>query len=375
MKLAFFGDRHISSKSPRYQHALAMWDFAITDAIEQGATAFIGLGDVCEGDPNGEERVEIGKRYKTMLDHGAVYEVLGNHEHRDALRWLELLGVTVAWNRFMISNLGEATLLLAPYARKGYEPYDQIPAGLSIEDSSRACAARLAEVIARLRQNKTLIVAGHWTVDGMRLGEGDYEIHSAQEMIVPRSAFEGAALVVTGHIHKAQALADEGEVPNILSAGSLYRCSFSEADQPKSYVLVTVDRGGGTWERRGIPCHKMWAETIRWGSTPSTMLVEAWLGRIPSPWPIIVDKEAKLTVEIPEDMLGQFDPSVFEPLRLATHHFVLDKQVITFQRTRAPALVQSETLQEQFEKWLEATGQEVGLRSRELAAKLAELEE
>ena len=348
-----------------------MWDWSIADAIDQGATAFVGLGDVVEGDPDGEERYELGRRYREMKQHGPVYEVLGNHEERHALRWLEFLGVTVAWDSFVVSILADqAYLLLAPYARKGHTPYDQMSSNRGFEASSHAAAEILTSAVRRVRQScrqEPLIVAGHWTVNGARLSENDHEIHAATEMVVPVEAFDEVDLAVSGHIHKAQEIA-----PNIVYTGSLYRCSFAEAKDEKSYLLITVDGDAVTWARRPIPCREMVEHRLVWTPELAAALQEPGaFGNLDGNrnW------EVKITLEIPQDQFSTFDRSVFAPLEQAASYFVLDKQIVTAQRTRNPEIARAQTLADQFFVWIEATQGPVDPARRErLQQKLAHLE-
>jgi hypothetical protein len=342
-----------------------MWDWAIDDAIAQGATGFVGLGDVVEGDPDGEERYALCARYRRMRRHGPVIEVLGNHESRPALRFLEFLDITVAWDEFLLTSLdSQAALLAMPYARKGYPPYyrpDHEPTIHTIEAGNRTMADEMRSAIAlvRSRVHVPLIVAGHWTVAGARLGDSDVEIHASQEMIVPVDAFEGADLVISGHIHLAQEIP-----PNIVYAGSLYRCSFAEMGDPKSYVLVTVEDGHVRWERQPVPAREQAGIVLNW--TPD------W--RPPADLSPYAGTEVKLIVEVPADRVGAFDPSVFEPLRAAAALFELDKRIESFQRVRAPEIVAMQTLPEQFFAWTRAHGIDLDeSRRQRLQAKLASM--
>jgi hypothetical protein len=63
MRIAAIGDRHIDRQSPRYQHALKMWSVAINDAVTRGAGHIVHVGDACEGDPDGLERLVMGEIY------------------------------------------------------------------------------------------------------------------------------------------------------------------------------------------------------------------------------------------------------------------------------------------------------------------------
>lgn len=363
MKIAFLGDRHICSRSPRYRHALECWNFAIDHAIKAGVDAFVGLGDVCEGDPNGEERYELGQRYRRMVEHAPTYEISGNHESREALRWLEFLGVRVAWDHFLSTTIGDSVdLLLVPYARKGHPPFNDLGEGLSIEASNRA-AAEVIEKYVRIyteiawNSQHPLIVAGHWTVEGTRTGESDYEIHSSSEMVVPRSALAGSRLVVTGHIHKAQEIIDDGVV--VVVAGSLYRCSFTEEVDEKSFIIVSAENGHVGWERVPVPCRTMHVMEFTWGADS----VDKYLSTAPAD---LSSTEIKLTVRIPQDQAATFDASVFEPIRQRAAYFVLEKEIIPTTRTRAPEVSRANTVPEQLAAWFRATDQEVAIEAERM---------
>ena len=364
MKIALLGDRHISSRSPRYQHALSCWRWVINDAVERGVTAFVGLGDVCEGDSDGEERMELGRLYQGMLTAGPVFEVMGNHEHRHALRWLEFLNVSVAWDAFRAFPLtDEVTLLLAPYARKGHAPYDNLD-GATISETARACADRLAAAIqAETDQGKAVIVAGHWSVEGFRIADTEREVHVSHEMVVPISALEPAALVVTGHIHHAQ---QSGE--RIVGAGSLYRTSFSEAEQEKSYVLATIEGRSVTWQRVPVPTREMIVAT----AGPADFVR---VNGHPLSFDEVAGKEVKVIVHIPADRVATCDLSWTEPIKARAALFVLEKRVIPVDRVRAPQLGASGRLDEELVTWLTATDQVVDVaRMDRLAEKVAEVE-
>ena len=69
------------------------------------------------------------------------------------------------------------------------------------------------------------------------------------------------------------------------------------------------------------------------------------------------------TLDALKAMLG-FEPSLF----------VVDRQTISVQRSRAPEIQAAESLDDLLRVWLEATGTDLGERSARLAAKLAEVE-
>ena len=378
MKLALIGDLHLSETSPRYQHTLDVLDFVIDDAETQArgeALAFAFLGDLYEGHPSGTEYADLLERVHRMRGSRDVYAILGNHESYVALAFWRHLGIVTAWDNIRTHDLGLARLLLVPYPRRGRAPFELLGDDGTMAESRRAAAAVIAERVKMALQATTpLLVLGHWTVEGMTTRDADFELHTATEVVVPWAAFDGVALTAVGHIHRQQALGDEGDVPNILSVGGLVRHSFAEADDPKSYTLVTVDQGRVTWERRPVPAREMVVGTTR------------WLGEIGPNNALVLDfdfdpgavagKEVKLTVEIAEDRLSSFDPSVFDPLRAAAALFVLDRRTVSVQRQRAPEIGRAESVGAQLATWLRTVDREGvdDARQARLAEKVAEVE-
>jgi len=379
MKLACLGDLHLDERSPRYGHALVVLDAALHDAWHEGARGFILLGDTCEGRPTPQVIAALAQRFHRIRDGGGwVAVVQGNHEdYETGLVW-EALGVRrSAWNT-MPALHDEATILLVPYPRRGRAPFDELAEGGSIRDSMAAAAERIAARIAEEQAATAevdgrvggppapLLVFGHVTIEGLRVGDSDFELHQAQEVIVPQAALAPAALTVVGHIHRAQEV-----TPTIIGAGSLYRCSFAEAGDDKSYVLVTVDEGRVTWERRPVPARGMQVVRVAWspGLRASLAAADPLFAGLS-----YAGQEVKLVVEIPEDQLATFDASIFDPVREATALFVLEKDVAAIQRTRAPALAAADTPDAQLAAWLAATEQPIGSEDVErLSAKLAEV--
>lgn len=375
MKVVLIGDIHLSERSVRFGHVLEVLDAVIEDAEVQAAGDALGwvlLGDLFEGQPAGTEYAALFNRIARMrrahADHRRpVGVVLGNHEAYSALAFWEHLGVVAAWHkpmRLMLPGAG-AEVLLIPYPRRGRPPFDGLEDDGTIAGSMSAAAARIAELIAHeSRAGRPLIVAGHFTIEGMRVKDSEFELHTATEVVVPRAAFDGVALAAVGHIHTAQDVA-----PHIVGVGSLIRHSFAEAADEKSYTLVTIDSGRVSWERRPVPARGM--EQIR----------VVWPGDVREDPSAIGDvagdcagKEVKVLVEIPEEQLATFDATVFDPIRDAAAHFVLEKVVIPVQRARAPEIATAMTLDDQLVAWLTATNAQIGSEDYErLSAKAAEV--
>lgn len=363
MKLAVIGDLHLSEKSPRYAHALQLTRWAVQDALEQGAQCFFFLGDIFEGAPAPGEYGEFIQILFDALGHGGYVGIVrGNHEHYEALCFFEGLHpmLIVAWDDVRTLDLGDIRLLLVPYPTRYKAPYQNfgLEFGDTIAGSMRAAAAKIEDWIQKATPDdeRPLIVLGHFSIEGMTTRDAEFEVHQANEVVVPISAFRGPDLTVVGHIHRAQDVA-----PHVLGAGSLYRCSFAEAEDPKSYVLVTIEMNeagkatGVQYERRPVPAREMQVYEVELDELPSMVrmvggLLEAAVGREQ-------EIEVKFTVSMDEEQAPRYDPAIFDGLKRMAAHLVIEKLVRPKQRTRAPQMTVSMDLSEQVVAWLQATEQ------------------
>lgn len=371
LRLALIGDIHLHASSPRYAHTLEVLDWTIADALARGATGFVFLGDVVEQAPAPMEIADLAQRFGAIADGGAWAAVVqGNHEHADCGAIWECLGVTCAWDRFRSIDGGDAVVLLLPFPRRGRSPYDHLLDDGTIAGNIAAARTRITDAVEAYREQYTdrpLIVCGHFTCEGMRVKDSTFEVHSASEVVVPRTAFAGVALAACGHIHTPQ---DVSADPPIIGVGSLIRHSFSEARDEKSYTLVTIIGGSQmSWERVPVPCREMREEYITWRSDMDRASVEheASLG-------VYTGHEVKLVVEIPADQVATFDPSMFDAIKARAALFVLEKRVIPVERVRAPQLGASGRLEDEVRTWLDATGAEVDeARRARVMGKVAEV--
>ena len=215
---------------------------------------------------NTADLTEISYRYAGMLDQGWVCEVQGNHEPHQGLRWIEPL----TKQRMIIADEGvkiepltlrsggldplEAVALLIPYCRRGVVSLPEWDE-MTLAEFYAAAAAKVGEMVAEAKAtfgpDMPLIVAGHWTPAGFEVAPSELELTASKEMVVPLDVLAPADLVLVGHIHRAQ------QIGNVVGVGSMFRTTFAERDQEKSYVIVTIDDGAVSWERRVIPTRPM----------------------------------------------------------------------------------------------------------------------
>lgn len=343
---AVIGDLHLSEKSPRYQHALEMLRWAIRDAREHGAKHFFFLGDLFEGKPAPGEYGEFISIMLDLASTGIVGIVRGNHESYDALCFFEGLSpmIRVAWEETRLVELDGLKFLLIPYPVRHRKPFHDLDDS-SISASMKAAGDRIRGWVSS--HAGRLVVLGHFTVEGMTTRDTEFELHQSNEVVVPVSAFEGAALTIVGHIHKAQRVS-----PTVIGAGDLYRCSFAEADDPKGYALVRLlPTGEVTATFMPVPAREMVQIELELDDVTPTQ-VEQLAMRVSG-------REVKIITRMDEEAAARYDPDAFKAIDVAAALVVKEKDVRPKQRVRAPEISLSTSVVDQFVAWLHATDQQV----------------
>jgi DNA repair exonuclease SbcCD nuclease subunit len=366
VKLALYGDLHLSERSPRYTHALNVLDDCLNIAMQHGVTVHVFLGDVFEGDPTPNEYHAFLQRVYRLIEHNSIVCIVrGNHESYAAYGFFELLHpmIRVAWNDFLDVRLGAARLLLVPYPVRYRPPFHTVDQD-TISGSIRASAVLIADKIRTTVafDAKPVLVLGHLSIEGLTTRDMDFERHSPNEVVVPLEAFAPAALTKVGHIHKAQQLTGK-----VGSVGSLYRCSFAEADDLKVFSLVTIaDDGTIIDEAIPSPCRGMCEFRVALDdlvpATLATFTAAAEAGN-----------EIKIVVSMDSTDTARYDPTVFDPIRAIAPLLVVEKDVRPVQRVRAPELKPDMDLAEEFFAWCRATDISLLDRVTGIKEKLEEL--
>ena len=105
----------------------------------------------------------------------------------------------------------------------------------------------------------------HQAVEGARVGPVGFTFRDGPDVVRGRDVPAGFAAVLSGHIHRSQALsrdlAGRPLASPVLFAGSTDRTSFAERNEPKGTFLIDLermDRGGtAAWEFRQLPVRPM----------------------------------------------------------------------------------------------------------------------
>jgi exonuclease SbcD len=197
--------------------------------------------------------------------------IAGNHDSRERLEalapLLSLTGATVFGNlRFaeqggVVEVLGARAALLPFLSERRL-----VRAGdLLQEDSAgwkKTYGAGMGLILKNLAlglgSNLNLLMA-HLTVEGGRLGGGEFTFHTTNSYAILPSDFpQTLSYVALGHLHRQQQVA---EAPVAWYAGSLIQLDFGEhEDSPRGALIVEVEPGLAP---RILPVNERWGRPLK----------------------------------------------------------------------------------------------------------------
>lgn len=377
--LGALGDLHLDERSPRYNHVIEVAKWAITDFCQgipdKTESCLIFLGDIfdSEDDPTSQEYFDFLSLVNLARTRGIdkICIVLGNHEHYNALSFFELIDprIVVADRETVAVRFASAEVLLVPYPRRGRPPFDSIPTEGTIQESLQAAVGiirdRVQQAVQISEEYRPLIVAGHFTLEGMTTRDTEFERHHRSEVVVPLEVFQpGVAAVIVGHIHKPQMLTHEWTeqteiawtldpivAPIFIGAGSLIRNSFSESMDVKSYSVLKCGDVFLEFEPRELPVHGMIEIEVGFEN-----LKQSISSLIAQHSEHLKDLEVKVVVNINDTDLPNYDDSVFDDLKRISPYVLIDRRTESTQRVRAPEIKAADTLTDQFKAYAESVG-------------------
>lgn len=105
----------------------------------------------------------------------------------------------------------------------------------------------------------------HQCVEGATVGPADYTFTTAPDVIRAGDIPSGFAALLSGHIHRHQALTTDlrgrAMIAPVLYPGSIERTSIAEADEEKGYLIVELkrerDRVHVTWSFHVLPARPL----------------------------------------------------------------------------------------------------------------------
>jgi len=120
---------------------------------------------------------------------------------------------------------------------------------------------RFQDVLAAATRNMpsadARVLCIHQCIEGATCGPGNFTFRTGADVIRTADLPRGAAVTLSGHIHRHQVLRPAGRPP-VIYAGSVERTSFAEARETKGYVVLELTRSGlGAFEFRPLPARPM----------------------------------------------------------------------------------------------------------------------
>lgn len=263
IRVLFLSDTHLgfdSPRSPRVERRRRGPDFFANfeRALEPARRGDVDLV-VHGGDVFYRSKIPPGlvarafQPLKEIAERGIpVYVVPGNHE-RSRIPYPLLAqhpGIFVFDRpRTFRFRHGGCTVALAgfPYAR-----------------SVRASFSDLIEATEwRQEPSTTTLLLVHHAFEGARVGPADFTFGAKPDVIRPSDIPSKVTAVLSGHIHRAQALVrarDGTALPApILYPGSIERTSFAEKEERKGYLTLAIEPNGHLrgWRFHELPSRPM----------------------------------------------------------------------------------------------------------------------
>jgi DNA repair exonuclease SbcCD nuclease subunit len=102
----------------------------------------------------------------------------------------------------------------------------------------------------------------HQSVDGATMGPKNFTFRGGEDVIDIHDIPSEFAVVLTGHMHRAQVLQKDlkgKEIPTpVLYAGAVERTSFAEKDEQKGFMTIDIEPGKKpNWQFHELPTRPM----------------------------------------------------------------------------------------------------------------------
>jgi DNA repair protein SbcD/Mre11 len=285
IRILFLSDTHLGFDWPRRPRVerrrrgpdfFANYERALEPARRGDVDLVVHGGDLLYRSRVPAELVERALRpLKEIADSGTpVYVVPGNHERSripfPLLACHPKLFVFDAPRTFVFEKdrfrLGLAGF---PHARTARQEFPSLIGKTSLASANVHAA----------------VLVCHQAVEGARVGPGNFTFRDGGDVIRARDIPSTVACVLSGHIHRAQALTtdlDGRQLPApVLYPGSIERTSFAEKGERKGYLIVAIETASAARERlRGWRFYELPARpmvTIDVDEAVPASALEEWL--------------------------------------------------------------------------------------------------
>lgn len=281
VRLLHFADAHIdianygrhdpnSGLPMRVMDFLAALDQIITAAIEEKVELVIFAGDAYKDrNPQPTFQRAWGERMMQLSQAGIPTLLLvGNHDlapasgrahtlHEFSTLSVPHIHVADTITLWTPEQLGlPVQIITVPWVSRSRLLAREESVGKTVEEVylqiEEVVSQRVEKLIERADPDVPLILTAHASVRGAKYGS-ERAVMLGHELVLSGGLVNHPKLdyVALGHIHKPQALSNQGSHPPIVYPGSIERIDFSEKED-KRFVLAEVDKGETHWEFRKL---------------------------------------------------------------------------------------------------------------------------
>jgi exonuclease SbcD len=270
----------------------ARLDEAIDCAIAEQVDLVLFAGDAYKSrDPSPTQQREFARRVRRLSEAGIpTFLLVGNHDlpaasgRANSLDIFDTLAVphvhvgrTLGTHRIE-TKAGPVQIVAVPWLRRSALLAQAEFRSLSADEARRAIQDYAAEFIRTateaLDPSVPAILTCHLSVEGATYGS-ERSVLVGEDIVLPRSsvALPRFAYVALGHIHKHQVI---GQEPPIVYPGSLERIDFGEENDPKGFVLATIEDDRATYEFRTVSARPFVTVRVRpLGVAPTQEILDA----------------------------------------------------------------------------------------------------
>lgn len=259
LKICTFGDIHLGSYQGKILEGginSRFIDFVKTfnetiDYTVKNCNICLITGDIFKNkDPQPIELEEFAKGLKKLSVAGIETVItLGNHDlflseklkySFSVLNILELSNVYISTKPEII-NLKDIQIQSMPY------PVRNLLGLKDMEEVQKYCINKINEIYETRDKNKPIMFSGHFTIQDAVTGSEQMSVNRFAEPVVPKSVFldKEYLYVALGHLHRHQIICEK---PPIVYSGSNNRIDFNEAEEPKGFILINIDKKKLKWE-------------------------------------------------------------------------------------------------------------------------------
>ena len=239
------------------------FDFMVQRGLEEDIDLFLFCGDAYRtADPTPTQQRIFAECLRPVAERGIpIVMITGNHDHPVSYgkaSAIDIFGYVAGEVhvfrrpdvRVIQTKRGPLQLLAMPWPIRSMvlskeEHRKKSPAEVRTFIEERY-ATFIREAATELDPQLPAVLAGHFTVQGAEVAGSERTSLIAHEpkFLPSQLAVPPIDYVALGHIHRFQNRNEEGGTPIVYSS-SIERVSFKEMGDPKGFVLVDIEAGGG----------------------------------------------------------------------------------------------------------------------------------